>query len=337
MSPTHAIAADGIFRTDRLAQRASAFAAAVKRIIDNNRELVAGIAKVIGVTIAAGAALIAVGVAAGGLSFAFGGLATIAGGIGTTVGAIGTALAAIVSPLGLVVAGVLALGVTLLTVTGAGGTALAWLGEQFGKLWSWAKKVFGGISDALAAGDIKLAAQVLWLSLKLVWQKGIGALNRTWLEAKRYFLSKSLEMWTGARAIAETAWHGLKVGWIETTSFFSRTWQRFANFLELSWKTIVNVATKAWNRIHGLFDEDFNADGNEIGETITIYAWSLPTVDGQAGQQPLEDCDPKRVAGDLIPVRFETRNIGGGETITGCWALQEFTIFGGESGCTDLT
>ena len=30
----------------------------------------------------------------------------------------------------------------------------------------------GGISDALAAGDIALAAEILWLSLKVIWRQG---------------------------------------------------------------------------------------------------------------------------------------------------------------------
>ena len=52
-------------------------------------------------------------------------------------------------------------------MSGAGADALTWLGEQFGRLRDTVYKVMGGIADALAAGDITLAAQILWLSLKL--------------------------------------------------------------------------------------------------------------------------------------------------------------------------
>ena len=42
----------------------------------------------------------------------------------------------------------------------------------------------GGISDALAAGDIALAAEILWLSLKVIWQQGVAALNKAWADGK---------------------------------------------------------------------------------------------------------------------------------------------------------
>jgi len=37
-------------------------------------------------------------------------------------------------------------------------------------------EVFGGIRDALAAGDIELAAQILWTALQLAWLQGTQAL-----------------------------------------------------------------------------------------------------------------------------------------------------------------
>src|SRR5690606_12972717 len=108
-----------------------------------------------------------------------------------------------------------------------GSDALTWLGEQFGRLRDTVYKVMGGIADALAAGDITLAAQILWLSLKLAWQQGVAALNKAWLEAKRFFLSTAYGMWYGALAAAEITFHALEVAWIETTAFLSKTWTSF--------------------------------------------------------------------------------------------------------------
>ena len=53
------------------------------------------------------------------------------------------------TPVGLTIAAIVALGGTLLVVTGAGGEALSWLAEKFTELRDWIGKVVGGNTDAL--------------------------------------------------------------------------------------------------------------------------------------------------------------------------------------------
>lgn len=165
-----------------------------------------------------------------------------------------------VSPIGLVITAAVALGGTLLVVSGAGADALAWLGEQFRSLRDTVMKVVGGIADALAAGDIALAAQILWLSLKLAWQQGVAALNRVWLEAKRFFISTAQKMWFGALATAETVFHVLEVAWIETTAFLSKTWTSFTSGFQKAWNTAINWTTKRLLELWGLFDETLDVE-----------------------------------------------------------------------------
>ena len=43
------------------------------------------------------------------------------------------------------------------------------------------RRMGGRLSDALAAGDIALAAKILWLSLKMEWKRGIHFLNGLWI------------------------------------------------------------------------------------------------------------------------------------------------------------
>ncbi len=81
-----------------------------------------------------------------------------------------------------------ALGAYLIYTSGAGGKAVSWLGEKFNKLAEDARKAFGGIADALAAGDIGLAAQILWNTLKLWWLKGTEGLRRIWIDFKAGFV-----------------------------------------------------------------------------------------------------------------------------------------------------
>jgi hypothetical protein len=166
----------------------------------------------------------------------------------------------LLSPIGLVVAAVVGLGGALLVTSGAGGAALEWLGEQFTRLREWATKVIGGISDALAAGDIALAAEVLWLSLKVIWQQGVAALNKAWLGAKQFFVSTAQSMWYGALAAAEIGFHAIEVAWIETTAFLSKTWTNFTTGFQQVWESASSWVAKRMLEIQGLFDSGLDVD-----------------------------------------------------------------------------
>ncbi len=238
-----------------LANKVTRAVVAFMNWVKENKALVVTVFQVAAGVAAAGAALITLGVAASALGAALGGLATIVSGVGTALGIIGSAIAALVSPIGLAITAVAGLGGAIVVYTGAGGEALAWLGEQFRWLRDAIYKVVGGISDALAAGDITLAAQILWLALKLAWQQGVDALNRAWLEAKRFFIGTAQAMWFGALAAAQQVFHALEVAWIETTAFLSKTWTNFTSDLRQAWGIIQNWLTKRWLDLMNLFGQ----------------------------------------------------------------------------------
>ncbi len=238
-----------------LAQRATRVVVVVTNWLTQNKALIVTVLKVAAAVTAVGIGLIAAGTLISGIGAVFGWLAAAVTGIGAAFGTIGTALAALLSPIGLVITAAVALGSALLVVSGAGADALTWLGAQFGRLRDTVYKVMGGIADALAAGDITLAAQILWLSLKLAWQQGVAALNKAWLEAKRFFLSTAYGMWYGALAAAEIVCHALEVAWIETTAFLSKTWTSFTSGFQKAWNSAINWTTKRLLELWGLFDE----------------------------------------------------------------------------------
>jgi hypothetical protein len=232
----------------------------VSEWIKQNKALVVTALKVTAAIVAGGIALVALGWLISGVAAAVGGLASVVAGIGAALGVIGSAVAAILSPMGLVISAAVALAGTLLVTTDAGAEALAWLGDRFRALKDTVFKVIGGISDALAAGDIGLAAKILWLSLKLAWQEGVAALNRVWLEAKRFFLGTVQKMWYGALALSEEILHGLEVAWIETTAFLSKTWTSFTAGFKKAWNSAVNWTTKRLLELQGLLDEGFDVE-----------------------------------------------------------------------------
>src|SRR5690606_12882694 len=189
-----------------------------------------------------------------------GGLVAVIGAVGTAIAILGKIIALLLTPIGLVVLAVVALAGYLLYATGIGGKALAWLGERFETLKNDGIAAWKGIGDALAAGDIGLAAKILWLTLKMEWKRGIHFLNGLWIKAKTFFLSLWTDAVYGLAKIINDAWAGIEVAWAETVGFLADAWSVFTNLLTKSWHTTVGFIKKAWVRLKSLFDEDVDVD-----------------------------------------------------------------------------
>ncbi len=232
----------------------------VTQWVRENKALVVTAAKVAVAVAAAGIAIVGLGLLIGGVGAVFRVLASAVGAVGTAIGFIGAILGALLSPIGLVVAAVIGLGTALLVWSGAGGEALAWLRDQFGRLREFVGKVIGGIADALAAGDVSLAAEILWLALKLAWQRGVAELNAIWLQARAFFVGTAQKMWFGALAAAQQVLHALEVAWIETTAFLSKTWTRFTSGFTKVWERASAFVAKRMLEIQGLFDSGLDVE-----------------------------------------------------------------------------
>jgi len=136
---------------------------------------------------ALGAALLGIGVAAAVAAPAFGALASV---LSASIAGLGLLL----SPLGLVSAGLVAGAGAFIYYSGVGGQALKWLGDQFKHLHEFTTGVLDGIADALAAGDIKLSAEVLWAGLAVAWEYGTLRLGRIWTSGMRFFLETFIDL-----------------------------------------------------------------------------------------------------------------------------------------------
>lgn len=277
-----------------LAERITRIIVTATDWIKRNREVVVWALKVAAAVAATGIALIVLGIAVSGIGAALGLLAGVISGVGTVFGIIGAAIGALLSPIGLVVAAVVGLGGALLVSSGAGGEALSWLMAQFTRLRDWVGKVVGGISDALAAGDIALAAQVLWLSLKVIWQQGVAALNKAWLGAKEFFVSTAYSMWYGALAAAEIVFHALEVSWIETTSFLSKTWTRFTSGFQKVWESASSWVAKRMLEIQGAFDSGLDVEAAKRAVDQQLEA-RFAEID-QGSQRDLAERESRRVS-----------------------------------------
>lgn len=158
----------------------------------------------------------AVLVAAGTAIAAFGGAVAIAGqaiiGINAVLGVVVGLLGAAVSPVGLLVAGLSGLSFWFMTSTKWGQEFASSLANWFQDLASIAKDAFGGIADALSAGDLKLAGEVALAGLEVAWVDSIGVMqlkwNQFWRDIKEMASRTVIEI---AREM-ELIWNGIKAG-----------------------------------------------------------------------------------------------------------------------------
>lgn len=225
-----------------------------------NRPLIVTALQVAAAVAATGAVLMALGATISFIGSVLGGLATIWSAIGTVVSAVGAVIGALISPVGLVVAAVVALGAAILYWTGAGGKAFEWLAQRFGTLRDDAVATFGGVADALMAGDISLAVKVLWLAIKMEWTRGVNWLQNIWYTAQAMLAKGFAALWYGALATGRVVWNALASGWEAVVHFMAGAWEGFALTILTVWEKIKAAAAKAWNYVKGLFDSGFDVE-----------------------------------------------------------------------------
>jgi len=233
--------------------------------IKANRGIIVSVLKIAAAVVAAGVALVGLGYAVSAFGAIFTGLGTILGGVSTALGVLGAVLGFILSPLGLVVTAAAALGAYLVWASGAGGKALAWLGDRFDDLKTEALAAWQGIADALAAGDIGLAAQILWLTLKMWWQKGVHWLMGYWLDWKKHLLDTATDAWYGLQAIWVIGSSTVAKVWTECLATMKTVWTVFTGLVGLGWNSLQNTLTKGILKVMSLFDDSFDYETAAAG------------------------------------------------------------------------
>jgi hypothetical protein len=228
--------------------------------VRNNQQLIVTVFKVLVGIVAVGAAIMVLGVLVYGTGAAFGIAASLITGVGAVLGTISTVIAALLSPIGLVSVAIVGLAGYLLYASGLGAQALQWLGEEFHALKADALTAWQGIGDALAAGDLSLAAKILWLTLKMEWQKGVAFLEEHWAAFKEFFLSVATDAFYGVVGVLINAWSGLQSAWIETTAFLADAWTVFTSSLTKGWSTAQNFISKGVLRLMKLFDSSLDVE-----------------------------------------------------------------------------
>ena len=281
---------------------ASVIARAAKWI-RQNRELVVTVAKIAAVVGLAGAALVALGGAGFALSTVIGGLATLVGGAVAVIGAMVGIVATLLSPVVLATAAVVAWGGALLYTSSIGGRALAWLGEQFHVLMGVAVAAWQGIANALAAGDIALAARILWLTLKTAWLSGTEQLRKSWTEFADAFQRIGADAFYGALRLMASAWATMRELWADTVAALSTTWTNFGAVVLNGWHAVQGALTKGFLKIMSIWNKniDFKASAKRIdAETASkIRAVDAERAASVSASKAKHTKDTDRIAADL--------------------------------------
>jgi TP901 family phage tail tape measure protein len=222
--------------------------------IGKNQEVVKKVALIVVGVVAVGAAFIGIGSAAAVAAFAVGGLASMFSLVGTAIGVLVTMIGALFTPIGLVVAAVAALGAYFIYSSGIAGEAIEYLKGVFETLKADTIKAFGAIANALAAGDITAAANVLWTYLKLQWIKGTTYLKGVWAD----FTSYLSDVWGDtAYAIGDvliSALSGLASVWNATLGFMADGWTILTTSVQKGWNSTIGFLKKGFIRLRELVD-----------------------------------------------------------------------------------
>ncbi|QDV53696.1 phage tail tape measure protein [Gimesia fumaroli] len=190
---------------------------ATSKWMQENQGLVRTVALLSAGLIIGGSALFLIGGAALLAGAAIGGLSALITGLGAVAGVV-------VSPVVLISAALVGAVGKLLYFTGIGGKAINWIQNQFSGLGETVGNVFGAIKRAMAAGDYKKAAEILWLGIGVAWLTGSTQIMGYVDSWKHSFLDVWYSTNDAASKYFIDMWADVKGAWEGFTRFIGDTW-----------------------------------------------------------------------------------------------------------------
>ena len=262
--------------------------AAIIAWVQSNREAVVSALQIAAGVTVAGAALIGLGIALKAAATGIGVMLIAMAAVKASIAALGTIIAVATSPFALITAAAVAMGVAFFDLGGIASQVGQYLADVFNTLKGRAIAAFEGISAALSAGNITLAAKILWLSLKAEWERGIMTLMGLWTSFRDGFI----DAWSGAVQFFAEAFIGgiglVKIAWADFTESFKTMWNNASagvgNFLD-DWKTAISDGfTEAKNMAGFISDQERNQElqGRGIENQISKDARNKERDDANA-------------------------------------------------------
>jgi TP901 family phage tail tape measure protein len=279
----------------------SNFLTIVVKLIEKNKSLVVTFGKIAAFVAAAGAAIVGIGVAFSGMAVVVGGFSAAISFAVTVLGAIGSVIGAVLSPVGLLTVALVAGTVAFFRYTEVGRTAISTLVNSvtslFGNLRKTVTDTFGGIAEAIQAGDLSLAGQIAMVGLQLVFQQGLEAINNLFGESLGKIIGQLLSgdfagAWATTGSVVLDTWAGITQGLV---SLMTMATNKIADL----WADTVNKITNQILQLAsqgGIFGELFESISGVDMQAETARAAKLEAERRKLGLKPQTDGIDQQIA-----------------------------------------
>lgn len=235
----------------KMADTFATITAKVNKFISENRGLVILVAQIAAGLVAAGLALTIFGVSLSGLGL-------ILGKISVMFKLMGTAITFVLSPMGLLITALAGAVAAFVYFSDNVGNVIDWLKGKFTELYSDFSESISAMSNLLAQGDIAGAAKILWLLLKMEWQKGVNYINGLWLNFKLEALNVINDLVSGIKILWQDLQNVIVIGVIEASAGAKRGWANFFSWYAKTTEWLANKVVKAWMWVLSLFNENID-------------------------------------------------------------------------------
>jgi TP901 family phage tail tape measure protein len=238
-------------------------ASTLTTFIKNNQEMVVGVAKGIATFAGISAAILGMGVALSAVAAAFG---------------------LVLSPIGLIVGGVVALVAAVNQATGV-----------LGQLAGIASTAFAGIYDALAAGDLGLAMEIMWTGLQAALLRGVAATMATLDSWVAFFQNTFTYLGADLYGMWESLWSGIAQLLNTNKAIVLGVVDNIVNGVMAAFDTMVAAVKKSWNWVQSFIVKgyDLAEENRKVDSEMTARAQARqqarPGVAGRMEQAATEN------------------------------------------------
>ncbi len=194
--------------------------------------------------------------------------AFVLAGFGAALGVVAGVVGFLLSPLGLVAVAITAIGVAVLNSLAPirlyGGTIKKAIGEAaalFTELEKHVEETLGGIADALSGGDLELATEILWASLRLLWLRGVGKLASIWRGLIKGVTAFARAEWDNLVVALNLIWDQMGASFTSVVDFMSLAWAKFVGFVKKTQNGLTKFLAKAMIRRERMRNPDFDVQG----------------------------------------------------------------------------
>jgi len=125
--------------------------------------------------------------------------------------------------------------------------------QDLGQMMAFADRVIGGVKDALIAGDLAGAVDVMWAGAKVAWASALLEIDKLTSGTFGGIIQSLISgQWAAA---GESAMNALKMAWLSGVGFLSGVWDTVVTAADTAWTGIVTAADTAWAEILTGFDK----------------------------------------------------------------------------------